>query len=65
MVDKNDAMTRKDPAARQSELPYGAGPGRSLLPVVALGILYAAWFLFLVWMALERAAYSSSPPGLP
>jgi hypothetical protein len=34
------------------DLPYGASRGRSRAPVIILSVLYAAWFLFLLWMAI-------------
>ena len=39
-----------DPAS-DPQAPFGTQPRRSIAPLVVLGILYAAWFLVLVWMA--------------
>lgn len=46
-------MTTKpsEPAAANSQAPYGTDPRRSKGPLVFLGLLYLAWFAVLFWMA--------------
>lgn len=46
MTKSNSTPTPADPT-----LPYGSNPRRSKAPLIILGLLYAAWFLTLLWMA--------------
>lgn len=38
-------------------LPFGSDPRRSRAPVMVLGIAFALWTLFLVWMAAEQSGW--------
>jgi hypothetical protein len=46
MMAQPSGSERTDPGA-----PFGTEPRRSSGVLVVLGVLYAAWFVFLLWMA--------------
>jgi hypothetical protein len=46
------------PQDPNSPAPYGAQSPRSAAPLVAAIVLYAAWFAFLFWMAVQYPAGS-------
>jgi hypothetical protein len=49
-------MTRKasDPRTTKNSAPFGAQTPRSRGPLLLWVVLYAGWFLLLVWMAAFR-----------
>ena len=44
--------TSSDPAAADSQAPFGTEPHRSATPLLLLGLLYLAWLAVLFWMAV-------------
>ena len=43
---------KKSLQSQEDSAPFGTTPRRSKSPTVILGVLYAAWFLLLCWMAM-------------
>ena len=39
------------------DVPYGTHPRRPMWPLVALIVVFAAWFAALVWMAVRYPAH--------
>lgn len=39
-----------------ANVPYGTYPRRATWPLTVLIIVFAAWFFFLVWMAVQYPA---------
>ena len=48
--------TRTSAPQPSADHPYGTEPRRSRMPLVTLIAAFAAWFAFLLWMALQYPA---------
>jgi len=41
---------------QQHDAPFGTQPRRPVWPLTVLIVIFALWFLFLVWMAIQFPA---------
>ncbi|MEW6252338.1 MAG: hypothetical protein AB1716_16990 [Planctomycetota bacterium] len=49
-------MPENNPQPPPGEAPYGAAQPRPAWPLVTLLALFALWFCFLIWMAVQYPA---------